>query len=251
MAVTDLQQKRLARLEERVQRSVDGFADAGRALAEIRDEALYVETHGTFDRYCRERWGFDRTYAFRLIKAAEVADALPIGNRPGTEAQARELSKLPEGERDAAMAEAAADGKPTAAKVRAAVDRRDPKRRSVMQEAVEYAAAHPRASVDQVVKATSATKAMAEEAIRRRPKLSKRQPARGADELADRRRAKSSRPVWVEWLVERIVPRDDIERWAASVPDADVAEACASAEEAAKSWLEGVAALRARLPASP
>jgi hypothetical protein len=45
-------------------------------LLEIRDGRLYRETHGTFDDYCREGWGFSRHRASQLITAAEVVGEL-------------------------------------------------------------------------------------------------------------------------------------------------------------------------------
>ena len=45
----------------------------------------------------RERWGFSRVQAHRLIDASEVVSALPIGNNlPTNEAQARELARIPD-----------------------------------------------------------------------------------------------------------------------------------------------------------
>ncbi|MGI8478471.1 MAG: DNA methyltransferase, partial [Gaiellaceae bacterium] len=52
-------------------------------------------THGTFEAYCRERWGFTPRHGRRLIEAAQVTSALgPIGPIPTNEAQARELAPL-------------------------------------------------------------------------------------------------------------------------------------------------------------
>lgn len=77
-------------LEDRIERGLETFVDVGLALMEIRDRRLYRETHDRFEDYCRERWGFSRSYAHRVIEASEVAEMLPIGN----EAQARELAPL-------------------------------------------------------------------------------------------------------------------------------------------------------------
>lgn len=35
-----------------------------------------AESHGTFEDYCRERWGYSRQNALRQIEAAKVADTL-------------------------------------------------------------------------------------------------------------------------------------------------------------------------------
>jgi hypothetical protein len=61
------------------------FVEVGHALLEIRENRLYRDGFTTFDDYCRDRWGFERTRAHRLIEAARVADAvLPMGNIPAS-----------------------------------------------------------------------------------------------------------------------------------------------------------------------
>lgn len=84
----------LAAQETIIERGLHTFVEVGTALATVRDERLYRVAHETFEAYCRERWGFDRTYAHRVIGAAEVVSVLPNGNRPTTESQARELAPL-------------------------------------------------------------------------------------------------------------------------------------------------------------
>jgi len=53
------------------------FFDVGSALLTIRDCRLYRTTHLTFENYCRERWGISRSYAWRVIGAAERVKLLP------------------------------------------------------------------------------------------------------------------------------------------------------------------------------
>ncbi|MGW8703186.1 hypothetical protein ACWGOK_40835 [Streptomyces eurythermus] len=63
---------------------------AGKALEVINRGRLYRDTHGTFEDYVTEVWGFKRAQAYRLIDAWPVAVAVsPIGDI--NEAQAREL----------------------------------------------------------------------------------------------------------------------------------------------------------------
>ncbi|HEY6723811.1 MAG TPA: hypothetical protein VI197_07255 [Polyangiaceae bacterium] len=82
------------------------FVDVGRALTRIRDAKLYAEEFGTFEAYCRERWGMSKTHANRLIASADVAaNVTPIGVIPN-EAQARELAKLPTEKQPEAWAKA-------------------------------------------------------------------------------------------------------------------------------------------------
>ncbi len=82
------------------------FLEVGQALIEIRayHGGLLYKRYGTFEKYCQERWEFGRSYAFRLMDAAEIyREMLPRGNTDGgsvpvlptTEKQMRSLKKLP------------------------------------------------------------------------------------------------------------------------------------------------------------
>ena len=54
------------------------------------------KSYGTFVGYCRERWGFYRDRADRLINAAKTINNLaPIGVKPTSESQVRPLTHLP------------------------------------------------------------------------------------------------------------------------------------------------------------
>ncbi len=112
-------QERLEVLEERVRSGIDTFHEVGRALAEISCRRLYRKTHTTFEAYCREKWGFHRSLAYRLIAAAEVVDDVsPIGTVPANEAQARELVPLTTEQRQEVWTEATSGGaQPTAARL--------------------------------------------------------------------------------------------------------------------------------------
>ena len=57
----------LAECEAVITRGVRGYVEAGEALRTIRDARLYRETHGTFEDYCRERWGWTDAQSNRLI----------------------------------------------------------------------------------------------------------------------------------------------------------------------------------------
>lgn len=129
-SLTDDETRRLVDLEFVINRGLQTFVEVGTALAEIRDRRLYRASHATFEVYCRERWGFGRTRAHRLIEAADMAATLPMGNMPANERVARELAPLkadPERMREAwAEAVEASDGQPTAKEVRETVKRRRP-----------------------------------------------------------------------------------------------------------------------------
>lgn len=92
----DLDTNRLAACERVIERGLNTFVEVGNALLEIRDARLYRNDYATFEDYCRERWGFSRSRAHRLIEAAETRNILlPTGNiLPQTERQARPLTAL-------------------------------------------------------------------------------------------------------------------------------------------------------------
>lgn len=118
---------RLDELETTIDAGLKTFVDVGLALMEIRDGRLYRESYGTFEDYCRERWGMVRQHANRLIAAAGVIENLePIGSiLPETESQARPLAQLPDNVQAEAWkiaVETAPDGRITAAHVQSVVD---------------------------------------------------------------------------------------------------------------------------------
>ena len=87
------EKKSLARLETRVRNGMAGFVDAGQALAEIREKALYRQ-HGTFEEYCGDVWGItDRFARMQITAAATVATyggIVPLTN----ETQARAVALI-------------------------------------------------------------------------------------------------------------------------------------------------------------
>lgn len=70
----------LAEREAIIERGLSTFMEVGEQLLAIREERSYREQYGTFEGYCRERWGVSRVQAHRLIEASEVVSALPMGN---------------------------------------------------------------------------------------------------------------------------------------------------------------------------
>ena len=60
-------------LERKVERA---FYEAGKALQQLRDRKLYRSTHGTFEEYCRDRFGYNRRQPYLLIESALVVDNL-------------------------------------------------------------------------------------------------------------------------------------------------------------------------------
>jgi len=72
------------------------FVEVGEALARIKDEHQYIPAFETFEDYCRERWGIDRSYANHHIAAARAATIAAARGLPAppTESAARPLAKL-------------------------------------------------------------------------------------------------------------------------------------------------------------
>jgi hypothetical protein len=112
----------LEECEETIRQGFATFIEVGLALARIRDEQLYRQTHPNFGEYCRKRWNFGKTYANRLVGAAHVSCELaPIGTI-SHESQLRPLLKLEPALRKEAWIEALkVSQKPTQAQVRVAV----------------------------------------------------------------------------------------------------------------------------------
>lgn len=76
MATDGCDDERFSALEKRAESALyKDYREAGEALKQIRDEeqACWRPLHGSWERYCRERWGISRQHACYLIQGAEVA----------------------------------------------------------------------------------------------------------------------------------------------------------------------------------
>lgn len=95
---------RLQECERVIERGLKTFTDVGNALLEIRDSKLYRAEYGTFEDYCRDRWGWERRHAYRMIEATQAVENVSNWTQlppPANEAQARPLTKLePEQQRE-------------------------------------------------------------------------------------------------------------------------------------------------------
>ncbi|RCJ38650.1 hypothetical protein A6770_39695 [Nostoc minutum NIES-26] len=94
--LTEDEQRDRLHLERKVERA---FFEAGKALAELRDRRLYRSTHSTFEEYCKDRFGYNRSRSYQLIDAAIVVDNLHkcpqiVDILPTAEGQVRPLTKL-------------------------------------------------------------------------------------------------------------------------------------------------------------
>lgn len=108
--------------EEIIESGVKSFIDVGRSLMAIRDDKLYPKEFDTFDAYCKKRWGFAKSQAYRLIESSVVvSDLSPIGDT-GSKKSGDKLQIVPENEAQArAVAESAPDAKTRATVWKAAV----------------------------------------------------------------------------------------------------------------------------------
>ncbi|WP_414573792.1 hypothetical protein [Nostoc sp. CCY 9925] len=129
--VTELTQEEQSdrlHLERKVERA---FFEAGKALIELRDRRLYRSTHKTFDEYCLDRFGYNRSRSYQLVDAAVVVDNLQkcpqiVDILPTAEGQVRPMTKLEPQEQQEAWLKAVelADGKvPTGRIVKDVVQR--------------------------------------------------------------------------------------------------------------------------------
>jgi len=126
--LTEKERALLARLEAIADEGILSFRRVGNVLAMICDARLYRETHVTFEEYLKERWDIGRARGYQMMKAAATVGALStIVDKPlpANEAQARELGRAPDDQRQDLWNKAvdtAPNGTPTAAHVRKVVE---------------------------------------------------------------------------------------------------------------------------------
>lgn len=130
-ALTASEVTKFTDLESVIERGITTFVEVGAALAMIREQRLYRQTHDTFELYCRERWGWTARRARQLIEASDVVADVEMGTRVPipTEKHARALVSVPKEERAAVWTKAvdeSPNGKPTARAVREIVKPPEP-----------------------------------------------------------------------------------------------------------------------------
>lgn len=104
--LSDAERETLTKLEQVVTNGLTSFAAVGKALRLIREKQLYRESAETFEEYVATKWNMSRSYASRLIVAAEICENLsPMGNTPSSERVARPLASLPPEQQREAWAE--------------------------------------------------------------------------------------------------------------------------------------------------
>lgn len=93
--LNEAERRERSECEEIIRQGWDTFLAVGCALTTIRQKHLYRDRYRTFEEYCRQKWGFSKTHANRLIEAAAVAAVLtPIGVKLNSESQVRPLVGL-------------------------------------------------------------------------------------------------------------------------------------------------------------
>jgi len=94
--LSESEQKQLVEAEIQIGKDLITFTSAGSELQKIRDNRLYREKHDNWGAYCKERWGFSKSYADRLIAAAKLASEklAPIGVDVNCEGELRKLVPL-------------------------------------------------------------------------------------------------------------------------------------------------------------
>jgi len=120
-ALTPAEAEDRTNYEAVIREGMDSFQAVGAALKAIRDAKLYRSTHKTFESYCKDVWNWGKSYAYRVIGAAEVAVEMSTKVDKLNVAQASELRKVEPERRARVFEEAAAkseDGEPTAAQIR-------------------------------------------------------------------------------------------------------------------------------------
>jgi hypothetical protein len=94
--LTPVEREQLADYEATIQRGLNTFYEVAAAFVHIKQRKLYRAEYRTFEEYCKAKWNIDRSYADRMIEAAEVRENLvPIGTvLPEKESHARALVGL-------------------------------------------------------------------------------------------------------------------------------------------------------------
>lgn len=82
MSVTDSElltpaESRLNDLEAIITTGKRSFIEVGNALSEIQANGLYEQQYKTFAKYCEQRWGFSRQYAYWMIQGCDAKKSLP------------------------------------------------------------------------------------------------------------------------------------------------------------------------------
>jgi hypothetical protein len=100
--LADNDKKELKKCKDVIRKGMSTFLEVGAALMTIQSKSLYLDSHPTFEAFCRAEFEMGRSHAYRLIDSAKVVEDLAsLGDKklPVTEGQIRVLAALPSGER--------------------------------------------------------------------------------------------------------------------------------------------------------
>ncbi len=111
--LSEIEREQLEKAEILIGKNLIAFTEVGSELAAIRDKRLYREKHANWGAYCKERWGFSKSYADRLIAAAKLAleKLAPIGVDVKCEGELRKLVPLTDDQFTRALEKAREKGK--------------------------------------------------------------------------------------------------------------------------------------------
>lgn len=92
----------MSELEEQIEDAFDSavgaLLKAGRSLRSIRDQKMYKEEHGSFEKYVHDRWDMQRRRAYQYIDAADIiedlSEAFEQKELPKSESALRPLASL-------------------------------------------------------------------------------------------------------------------------------------------------------------
>lgn len=102
--LTAAEREELARHDKAIKAGKRALLAMGRALRAIRDSRLYRESYDSFEKYCRNEHGLERSRVYHLIEYADTVDSIDAPNSYAppavpSEAAARVLKKVPEEKR--------------------------------------------------------------------------------------------------------------------------------------------------------
>lgn len=124
--LTPEEKQELAECEGIIRKNKDSFMETAEAILRVSDKQLYRETHGSFRAYIEEVHGISRERAYQLLRAAAIVKQVrtsvhtsaDIIQMPTTEAQCRELAKVPAEQRAEVWQKSAENGQPTSVQIK-------------------------------------------------------------------------------------------------------------------------------------
>jgi hypothetical protein len=101
--LTDTEKFKLDQYEQTIKKGLSTFLDVGHALAQIRDNRLYRETHKSFEKYCKDTWDLGKSSAYRKIDGYQAINLLeskmsPMGDENSSKQKSNSII-LPTNER--------------------------------------------------------------------------------------------------------------------------------------------------------